>query len=161
MKHDRLNCQNVLSEGSSRAPSIEFPPESCLAHLISLFMSAVGHVWRGTLNTGIRLSVQTSSEEWNIHPPDCLQTPGEESIKHNIGFSLSLRLPMGFESPMWRRRLYSRIWKHQSFILMFELISREHLQNKKIWCCLWDLWPSEISQPVFKSMFWRMHRNSP
>lgn len=99
--------------------------------------------------------------KYNIHPPDCLQTPEEESIKHNIGFFLSLRLPMGFETPMWHWRVYSHIWKHQSFILMFELISGEHLQNKKIWCCPWDLWPSEIPQPVFKSMFWGMHFNSP
>ena len=52
-------ARTVLSEGSSKAQSIEFPSESCLAHLITLFMSAVGHVWRDTLNTGIQLSVQT------------------------------------------------------------------------------------------------------
>lgn len=35
---------------------------SCLAHIITLFMSAMGHVWRDTLNTGIQLSVQTWRE---------------------------------------------------------------------------------------------------
>lgn len=98
--------------------------------------------------------------KWNIHPPNCLQTPEEESIKHNIGF-LSWRLPVGFETPMWRRRLYFHIWKHQSFILMFELINGEYHQNKKIWCCLRDLWPSEIRLPVFKSMFGGIHFTSP
>lgn len=40
---------------------------------------------------------------------------------------------------------------------MFELISRDRLQNTKIWRCLWDLRPSEIPQAVFKCLFLRLH----
>lgn len=63
MKHDSLNCQNGLSEDYSKAPSTEFPSESCLAHLITLFMFAMGHVWRDTLNTGIQLSKHEGEDE--------------------------------------------------------------------------------------------------
>lgn len=100
-------------------------------------------------------------KNWNIQLPDCLQTAAEESIKHNTGSFLSWSLPVGFfETPVWHWKLYALTWKHQSFILMFELISGEHLQNKKIWCGLWDLRPSEIPQAVFKCLFLRLRSNS-
>lgn len=142
MEHDSLNCQN--SGLLQRA--------QCWISLWILYYSSnnIVYVCCGTCldrylehwSTALSPNIK---REMRYSPTYCLQTPGEESIKHNIGFFLSLRLPMGFKSPLWRWRLYSRIWKHQSFILMFELISGEYLQNKKIWWCLWDLQPSEIS----------------
>lgn len=60
-------------------------------------------------NTALSPNMKRKS---NIHPPDCLPTPEEESIKHNIGFFLSLRLPMGFETPMWDWRVYSHIYEN-------------------------------------------------
>lgn len=100
MKHDSLNCQHVLSEGSSES----------FKHWISLWISSgssnnIVYVCKGTRlerhleNWDGAISPNMKREEWNIHPPYCLQTPGEESIKHNAGFFLSLRHPVGFESP--------------------------------------------------------------
>lgn len=68
----------------------------------------------------------------------CLQTPGEESIKHNVGLFLSLRLPMGFESPVWR-------WE--------ALVPKKKKQKKRTWrkkklqFCF-DVW---INQPSVSS----------
>lgn len=145
--------------------------ESCLAHIITLFMFAVGRVCRDTANTSVQLSVQTwgADEIFSRLIVSKLQKGGE-SIKDNAGFSPSLRPPVGAPWQKPPRDIGSfalaceeRVKKkekkpHQSFFfffLMFELISREHLQNKKIWCCLWETRPSEIprGEPCLKSMF--------
>lgn len=59
-------------------------------------MSAVGHVCRDAANTGEQLSVQTrgAAEIFSRLIVSKLQK-GSESIKHNFGFSPSLRLPVG------------------------------------------------------------------
>lgn len=104
MKHDSLNFHSVLSEDHSSALDTPPPPrqprESCLAHIITLFMSAVGHVCRDTANTGVQLSVQSrgADEIFSRSIVSKLQKGGE-SIKHNAGFSPSLRLAVGAPSP--------------------------------------------------------------
>lgn len=58
--------------------------------------------------------------KWNIQLLDCLQTPEEESIKHNIGFFLSLRLPLGLETPTWHREaLLSHMKSARVFFPLF------------------------------------------